>query len=370
MIQFDRRSMVNRHKLALGLFCTNVSSGRVVSKLPERWHGTWEENQKLAKIADEGGIDFILPLGRWKGYGGETNYQGSSLETITWATGMLAHTKRMTVFGTVHAPLFHPVAAAKQMVTADQIGSGRFGLNIVVGWNEGEFDMFGADMRDHDARYDYAQEWVDVVRRIWTAETAFDFPGKFFKLKGVTGDPRPYGGTLPLIMNAGRSSAGRDFTSRNCDLFFTGVHGELDKWAGAVASAKQQAASVGRSIEVCATASVTCKGTRQEARDFFEYTRSANADWGAIDAMIKSRPVLGKEDTPEEIDRKRKALANGYGTPGFVGNPDDVAAELAKLSSAGIKAIGLDFFNYLDDLPFFIDEVIPRLEKLGLRQPQ
>ena len=52
-------------------------------------------------------------------------------------------------FGTVHAPLFHPIIAAKEMVTADQIGEGRFGLNIVVGWNEDEFEMFGVEQRDH-----------------------------------------------------------------------------------------------------------------------------------------------------------------------------------------------------------------------------
>ena len=61
--------------------------------------------------------------------------------------GFSAATKRITVFGTVHAPIFNPVVAAKEMVTADHIGEGRFGLNIVVGWNEGEFDMFGVEQR-------------------------------------------------------------------------------------------------------------------------------------------------------------------------------------------------------------------------------
>ncbi len=91
----------------------------------------------------------MLPVGRWKGYGGDTDYQGETLETVTWAAGLLAATQRLTVFGTVHAPLIHPLIAAKQFVTADHIGEGRFGLNIVCGWNEGEFDMFGATMRDH-----------------------------------------------------------------------------------------------------------------------------------------------------------------------------------------------------------------------------
>ena len=79
------------------------------------------------------------------------DYQEATFETLTWATGLLAATKRITVFGTVHAPLFHPIMAAKQMVTADHVGDGRFGLNVVVGWNEGEFDMFGVDQREHEA---------------------------------------------------------------------------------------------------------------------------------------------------------------------------------------------------------------------------
>ena len=104
--------MHNANKLKIGLFGANCSSGRAVTLVPERWSGNWPDNRKLAAMADEAGIDFLLPIGRWKGYGGETDYQGATLETITWATGLLALTKRVTVFGTVHAPLFNPVIAA------------------------------------------------------------------------------------------------------------------------------------------------------------------------------------------------------------------------------------------------------------------
>ena len=171
-------------------------------------------------MADEAGIDFLLPIGRWKGYGGDTGYQEATLETITWACGLLAATKRITVFGTVHAPLFHPVIAAKQMVTADHIGEGRFGLNIVVGWNEGEFEMFGVEQREHATRYEYAQEWIDAIKLMWSARDDFDFDGAFIKLKNVRAKPKPYGGTQPVIMNAGASPVGRAFAVRNCDAFF------------------------------------------------------------------------------------------------------------------------------------------------------
>ena len=70
------------------------------------------------------------------------------------------------MFGTVHVPLVHPVFAAKQIVLADHVGSGRFGLNVVSGWNKTEFGMFGVELREHDLRYDYTAEWVDIVTRI------------------------------------------------------------------------------------------------------------------------------------------------------------------------------------------------------------
>jgi alkanesulfonate monooxygenase SsuD/methylene tetrahydromethanopterin reductase-like flavin-dependent oxidoreductase (luciferase family) len=171
----DRLSLYSRNKLKLGLFGANCSSGRAVTKVPERWSGSWDDCLRLARMADAAGIEFMLPVGRWKGYGGDTDYQGETLETVTWAAGLLGATQRLTVFGTVHAPLIHPLIAAKQFVTADHIGQGRFGLNIVCGWNEGEFDMFGATMREHEARYEYAQEWFDTIRLAWSDAEDCDF---------------------------------------------------------------------------------------------------------------------------------------------------------------------------------------------------
>src|SRR5262249_6032168 len=65
----DRMSMHNANKLKIGLFGSNCSSGRAVTLVPERWSGSWPDNLKLARLADEAGLDFLLPIGRWKGYG-------------------------------------------------------------------------------------------------------------------------------------------------------------------------------------------------------------------------------------------------------------------------------------------------------------
>ena len=217
----DRMAMYNANTLKLGLFGANCSSGRAVTRVPERWSGTWADNLRLARMADAAGIDFLLPIARWKGYGGDTDYQGATFETVTWACGLLAATSRLTVFGTVHAPLFNPLIAAKEFVTADHIGEGRFGLNLVVGWNEDEFEMFGVKQRDHEKRYEFAQEWIDAVKLAWGPQEDFDYQGEYIKLTNICAKPKPFGGTRPLIMNAGASPTGRAFALRNCDAFFT-----------------------------------------------------------------------------------------------------------------------------------------------------
>jgi hypothetical protein len=119
---------MGRRQLKLGFFSPNCSGGMSVTKVPERWVNSWDNNIRLAKLADEAGIEFLLPIARWIGYGGETDFHGSVLETLTWATGLLAHTERINIFATVHTAFIHPVAAAKQLATADQLGRGRLGL--------------------------------------------------------------------------------------------------------------------------------------------------------------------------------------------------------------------------------------------------
>jgi dimethylsulfone monooxygenase len=368
----DRVGMYNANTLKVGIFGANCSSGRSATKVPERWSASWADCLRLARMADEAGIDFILPIGRWKGYGGDTDFHGETLETKTWAAGLLAATKRITVFGTIHAPLFNPIIAAKECVTCDQIGEGRFGLNIVAGWNEGEFEMFGVTQRDHEARYAFAQEWIDVVKRAWSEGEDFDFDGQFFKLAGVRAKPKPYGGTRPIIMNAGSSGTGQAFALRNCDAFFTATNASrksIEGTARKVAEVKAQARTFDRDIEVYTVGHVISRATQQEADEYYRHAFIENADWGAVERMMALRNLTRGSLTAEEYAAKRHYFAaNAIGGYPFVGTPDKVADELANLSRAGVRGIAFSLVNYVEELPYISDEVLPRLVRLGLRQ--
>src|SRR5262249_42996631 len=220
----SRSALVPNHDgLRLGIFGANCSSGRTYARLPESWIASWDNNLTFAQLADDFGIECMIPIARWKGYGGASNPNGSSFESIAWACGLLAATRRLHVFCTVHVPLHHPLVAAKQMATADHIGRGGLGVDIVCGWDEDEVRVFGVSKHEHDARYARGEEWWTIVKRIWAGDAPFDHAGTYYKLGRVEGAPRPFGDRDPVMMNAGSSAAGRAFAIRFSDMHFDAV---------------------------------------------------------------------------------------------------------------------------------------------------
>jgi alkanesulfonate monooxygenase SsuD/methylene tetrahydromethanopterin reductase-like flavin-dependent oxidoreductase (luciferase family) len=349
----------NRFKI--GVFAPNCSGGLTMTTAPEAWVASWENNVKLARLADEIGLEFILPVARWHGYGGKTNTEGSAFETLTWASGLLALTHEIVIFGTVHVPLINPVWAAKQVVTADHIGAGRFGLNVVSGWNESEFQMFGVEMREHDERYVFTEEWLSIVKRIWAEEEPFAFKGRYFDLRQVMSSPKPYGGTRPIIMSAGSSTAGREFARRNVDCLFMIIN-KLDTLAGEIRALREGIEKVG----VFASGHVVCRPTQKEAEDYYHYIVHEKGDWDAVEHLVKIR-ANQKSMSVEDMKKIKERLISGLATYALVGSPDKVAQSFKTMSDAGLDGMAVGFVNYLNDLPLIRDEVLPRMARLGIR---
>ncbi len=363
----ESRKHLGRNKLSLGLFGANCSGGLAVTTVPERWEASWENNQNAARMADDAGLDFMLPLGRWKGYGGITDHNASNFETLTWASGILASTNNLMAFGTVHVSLFNPVVAAKQMVTVDHIGQGRFGLNIVCGWNNDEFDMLGVDLPQHDDRYDQGQEWIDVISRVWTEEEPFDYDGKFYQVHKTEIYPKPYGGGKPIIVAAGNSPRGREFAARNADMMFTNLRGDISEVPGNVAELKELASGYDREIGVFSNVAVVCRPTKKEAEEYYRYYAIENADWDAVEILIEGRGLKKPGVSKEVLRAARIRAAAGNGAQPIVGDPDDVVALMKRLSESGVTALAMGFTNYLEHFPYFREEVLPRLAHAGLR---
>src|SRR5579859_6675706 len=138
--------MHGKNRFKLGVFAANADGGLTLTTAPERWQARWPDIVRVAQIADRAGLEFFLPIARWKGFGGVTNSREWSFETFTHAAALSGVTERIALFATVHVPMVHPVFAAKALATIDHASGGRAGLNIVCGWSPQEFDLFGLKM--------------------------------------------------------------------------------------------------------------------------------------------------------------------------------------------------------------------------------
>ena len=361
-------AMFNGNRLKLGIFAQNCSSGMAATRVPERWDASWENNLALARMADEAGIEFLLPIARWRGYGGETDFEGETLETLTWACGLLAHTKRINAFGTVHAPMVHPIFAAKQMITIDHISRGRFGLNLVCGWNSDEFEMFGIEQFDHDTRYAYGEEWLGAVRQLWSYDEPFGFEGDFIRLTNAISKPGPFEGRPPLVMNAGSSEVGRRFGARNCDMLFTRFV-DVDSARREITAIRAAAAEVGREVSVYTATYVVVRESRAEADDYHHHYAVEMEDTEAVDHLTQMHGLHTRSLKPAEYQRYRQRYAAGHGCYPVVGTPDHAADVFAAISEAGFDGTTISFVNYLNEFPAFVADVLPRLTARGLRQP-
>src|SRR6516162_937366 len=80
--------MRNANDFKLGLFSINADGGTAFTKVPNRWRADWPDIERAVQHADAAGLEFILPIARWKGYGGETTARAASFETLTHAAAL------------------------------------------------------------------------------------------------------------------------------------------------------------------------------------------------------------------------------------------------------------------------------------------
>ena len=184
-------------RLKFGSFQTNLDSACIMSDLDGRHHITWPNTVACAQLAEEMEFEAIVPVARWRGFGGKVNPQGAGFETYTWAAGLGALTRYPSIFATSHVPMYHPIVSAKQSTVIDHITNGRFTLNIVAGWNKPEIDMFGTELLPHDERFEVAEEWLTIIKRLWT-EDEFDSMASTIKSrKAICARSRSRRPTLP-----------------------------------------------------------------------------------------------------------------------------------------------------------------------------
>jgi alkanesulfonate monooxygenase SsuD/methylene tetrahydromethanopterin reductase-like flavin-dependent oxidoreductase (luciferase family) len=356
--------LYNTQKLKLGLFGLNCSGGLTMTD-PETNHKlTWQNTLDIAQLADRIGMEVLVPVARWRGFGGRDNFNGESFDTFAWAAGLAACTKSIMLATTAHLPTVHPIVAAKQGATIDHISAGRFALNLVMGWFTPEMEMFGAAQRQHDARYKFGDEWVGIVKRLWTDPHGFDFHGEFLQVKDAVSLPKPVQ-ARPVLINAGNSPAGLDFSARHVDFNFASLDTfeQGEQYAALVRRKARE--EYGRTIGVMTYAMIICRDTEKEA----EEVRRAILDAGDYEGANNLMSVLGIQSSSfnEQLKNFRNRFILGWGGYPIVGTPEQVTDTLKTISTIGMDGVILGFLDYYKELEYFDNRIMPLLKQDGLR---
>lgn len=351
--------LFNENRLKLGVFGLN-SGHQIMTTAPDRYVADWARCDSCGHLIDEYGIETMVSLMGWMG--------NPELEPFTWGAALCGRYAHPAFISTFHMQLMHPTFVAKAAATIDLVSGGRFGMNVVAGFNPATFEAFGGDLPKHETRYAQADEFMDLLKRLWTAESHFSFEGQFYNIAKVVSNPRPIQ-HFPAVMNAGQSGRGRDFACKHADMAFTLLHEDLDEVRAQIKDYKAHARDAfNREVQVWTHGHIVIRETEKEAEDFLNYYAVEHADHEKIKAWVASIGASGGNPDAKMLAKLHKNWAAGAGTR-LVGTADQVAEKLSKLADCGLDGMLWNTIEPERLLGQAGRELLPRLEAMGVRKP-
>ena len=358
-------------KLILGLFLPMQEGAWSPSRAPRSTSWTFDYLAKCTLQAEELGFDLAFGLAQWMskgGYGGELHFREHEIDPIIANTALATMTKRIVLINTVHILYaWHPLHLAKFGAALDHISGGRWGINVVTGYKPSEYRMFGLDMIDHDLRYDMADEFTTIMERLWSEDENLSFDGRFWKTEKAFLAPKP-GERRPFLVNAASSGAGLDYAAKHSDLIFITSPAGADPMKACEslpavnARIKALAQSYGRKVKTIINPHVICRATEAEAQAAY---RSILDHEDPIAADNFARTFIAGDNASWRGHSRAQWVVGG--NVHLVGTPEQIVEWFIRLQAAGCDGVQVNFFDYLPDLDFFGQEVLPLMKQAGLR---
>jgi FMNH2-dependent dimethyl sulfone monooxygenase len=355
----------------IGLFLPIQSGGWTPSTAPRGTSWTFAYNAALTKRAEELGFDLSFGLAQWlgkNGYGGAMKYREDALDPLITTAGMAAITHRMILVSTVHVLYgWHPLHVAKLGATLDHMTNGRWGLNVVTGYRSGEFEMFGKDQIPHDERYKMADEFTEMMFKLWQTDENYTYVGKYWKMQDAFVSPKPIN-SKPIMVNAAASDVGIEYAAKFCDLIFitspggANIDSALEALPELNHKIKSKAKAHNRQVKTIINPHIVSRETEREVQAIIDAIL-AGEDPGAVDGVMGG---FASGDQKAWRGHKRNERIIG-GNVQLFGPPDKIVDYCLKLKRSGCDGIQISFFDYMPDLEFFGTRIMPLLEQAGLR---
>ncbi|MBS2966965.1 LLM class flavin-dependent oxidoreductase [Actinocrinis puniceicyclus] len=339
-----------------GIFLPIGNGGWMVSTTAPHPEASYAWNRRAAMRAEEIGLDFVMSMAKWRGFGGATDHWGRSLESLTLMSALAEATSRVKIWASVHANVHNPAIAAKMVTTLQDVSGGRAGMNIVNGAYAAEFAQFGEwdPELSHADRYAMTELWTEAVLRLWT-EDSVTMRTPYFTLEGCQSRPHP--AVRPTIISAGRSVEARALQAKYADGAFL-AGDTLEEMRGLSRDVHERAAEYGRACKTYSMLTVVQAETGQAARRKVE-------QWGAgldREALALMRASWG---IPAQQARAWAAGAVGeaaFQTPYVAGDADTLIEHITYITrEADLDGLMLIFPEYDKDVLLFGETVLPAL---------
>lgn len=338
----------------------NVSGGLVITDWPMNTDWSYKYNKELAQTAEKVGFDYALAQARFFGsYNAE-----KQLEALSIANALAANTEKLRLIGAVHPGQWNPGPIANFVATADRISNGRFHLNVVSGWFKDEFTRFGEPWLAHDERYDRSEEFIQVLKGLWT-EGTFSFDGRFYQIDEAPLEPKPV--TPPAIFQGGNSPRALKMAARVSDwLFLNG--GTLEKLQGQIEQVNKYAEEFGTEPpKIGVNSFVIARDTEAEAKQELENIIE-NATEEAVEGFKEQVKQAG-QSAPEgegmwaDSDFNDLVQYNDGFKTGLIGTKEQIVERIRQLDAIGVDLVLTGFLHFTDELPHFGNEIIPAVKE-------
>jgi len=345
----------------------NVSGGLVISKIEQRTHWDIDYNRKLAQLAEKAGFEFALTQIRFTaGYGADKQH-----ESVAFTHALLASTEKLNVIAAILPGPWHPALLAKQVATISHLTAARIHVNVVSGWFRGEFHAIGEPWLDHDERYRRSEEFIQVLRGIWTQDN-FNFSGDFYRFRDYTLKPKPLN-PLPQIFQGGSSRAARDMAARVSDWYFTNGN-TPEGLKKQVEDIRAKEAGTGHRAKIGVNAFAIVRDTEEEALAVLKEIL-AKADPDAVKGFHNEVQNAGNASPEREGNWAKSTLEdlvqyNDGFRSNLIGTPQQVAERIVALKAAGADLVLLGFLHFQEEVENFGKKVVPLVRELEAQRTQ
>jgi FMNH2-dependent dimethyl sulfone monooxygenase len=351
--------------LKFAYWVPNVSGGLVVSTIEQRTSWDFDYNRQLARIAEDAGFEYALSQTRYAAsYGADKQHEATS-----FSLALLAATERLKVIAAVHPGMWHPGVLAKFIITADHISNGRAAVNIVSGWLKDEFVNFGLDWLEHDERYVRTEEFIRVLRGLWTEE-GYSQSGKYYDIRDFTLSPAPVdvpGRPHPEIFFGGNSTAAQATAGRVADWYFSNGK-DLEGFEENIAGVQASAAGAGRRPRFGLNGFVIARDSEKEARDTLrEIVEKAHrpAVEGFRDA-VQEAGASTKDGRGMWADSSFEDLVqynDGFKTQ-LIGTPEQIAERIVEYKKIGVNLFLTCYLHFQEEVAAFGTDILPIVREL------